>query len=103
MLRCCLRANVLTAYQPSLHRFCLQAEALLEGGVDLFLVETIFDTLNAKAALYALDRLFEAQGYRIPVMVSTACWQLALRLRRCDLLLGVGAGRPKRLIQAAAA
>ena len=37
--------------------------------MDLFLVETIFDTLNAKAALYALERLFEALGYRIPVMV----------------------------------
>ena len=48
----------------------LQAEALLDGGVDLFLVEPIFDTLNAKAALYALERLFEARGARIPVFVS---------------------------------
>ena len=36
-----------------------QAKALLEGGVDLFFVETIFDTGNAKAAVYALERLFE--------------------------------------------
>ena len=49
---------------------CLQAEALLDGDVDLFLVETIFDTLNAKAALYALERLFEARGERIPVFIS---------------------------------
>ncbi|MCB2022739.1 MAG: homocysteine S-methyltransferase family protein, partial [Burkholderiaceae bacterium] len=39
-----------------------QAEALLEGGCDLFLVETIFDTLNAKAAIFALDELMEASG-----------------------------------------
>jgi 5-methyltetrahydrofolate--homocysteine methyltransferase len=47
-----------------------QAEALLEGGADLFLVETIFDTLNAKAAIFALDVLMEARGERLPVIVS---------------------------------
>lgn len=47
-----------------------QIEALAEGGVDVFLVETIFDTLNAKAALYALERFFAASGTRLPVMVS---------------------------------
>jgi 5-methyltetrahydrofolate--homocysteine methyltransferase len=47
-----------------------QAVALYEGGVDLFLVETIFDTGNARAALYALDRFFEEKGVRIPVFVS---------------------------------
>ncbi|MEJ8797325.1 homocysteine S-methyltransferase family protein [Trinickia caryophylli] len=47
-----------------------QAAALLEGGADLFLVETIFDTLNAKAALFALDELFENTGERLPIMVS---------------------------------
>lgn len=47
-----------------------QAKALLEGGVDLFLVETIFDTLNAKAALFALDQLFEDTGERLPIMIS---------------------------------
>ncbi|MBK1690253.1 homocysteine S-methyltransferase family protein [Rubrivivax gelatinosus] len=47
-----------------------QAEALLDGGVDLFLVETIFDTLNAKAAIFALDELMEARGERLPVVVS---------------------------------
>ncbi|MDZ7747546.1 MAG: homocysteine S-methyltransferase family protein [Halofilum sp. (in: g-proteobacteria)] len=46
------------------------AEGLVEGGVDLFLVETIFDTLNAKAALFALDELAEARGERVPVMIS---------------------------------
>lgn len=47
-----------------------QAEALFEGGSDLFLVETIFDTLNAKAALFALDEFFEDSGERLPVMIS---------------------------------
>ncbi|MBV8603289.1 MAG: homocysteine S-methyltransferase family protein [Pelomonas sp.] len=47
-----------------------QAKALLEGGVDLFLVETIFDTLNAKAAIFALDELMEDTGERLPVIVS---------------------------------
>ena len=47
-----------------------QADGLLEGGCDLFLVETIFDTLNAKAALFALDELMEATGERLPVIVS---------------------------------
>jgi 5-methyltetrahydrofolate--homocysteine methyltransferase len=47
-----------------------QMEALYDGGVDLFLVETIFDTLNAKAAIFALEKFFEAKGVRIPVMIS---------------------------------
>ncbi|MFZ5549240.1 MAG: homocysteine S-methyltransferase family protein [Pseudomonadota bacterium] len=47
-----------------------QAEGLLEGGVDLFLVETIFDTLNAKAAIFALDELMEETGERLPVIIS---------------------------------
>jgi 5-methyltetrahydrofolate--homocysteine methyltransferase len=47
-----------------------QAMALLEGGCDLFLVETIFDTLNAKAAIFALDEVMEATGERLPVIVS---------------------------------
>jgi 5-methyltetrahydrofolate--homocysteine methyltransferase len=44
--------------------------ALYDGGVDLFLVETIFDTLNAKAAIFALERFFEDKGLRIPVFIS---------------------------------
>jgi 5-methyltetrahydrofolate--homocysteine methyltransferase len=47
-----------------------QARALLEGGVDLFLIETIFDTLNAKAAVFALDELMEETGERLPVIIS---------------------------------
>jgi 5-methyltetrahydrofolate--homocysteine methyltransferase len=47
-----------------------QAEGLLEGGADLFLIETVFDTLNAKAAIFALDELMEGSGERLPVIVS---------------------------------
>ncbi len=47
-----------------------QARGMMDGGVDIFLVETIFDTLNAKAALYAIDLLFEERGQSIPIMVS---------------------------------
>ncbi|MEW5708650.1 MAG: methionine synthase [Pseudomonadota bacterium] len=43
---------------------------LTDGGVDLIMVETVFDTLNCKAALFALDAFFEARGVRLPVMVS---------------------------------
>ncbi len=44
--------------------------ALVEGGADILLVETIFDTLNAKAALFAIDEFFEEWGERLPVMIS---------------------------------
>lgn len=47
-----------------------QAEALIEGGVDMLLVETIFDTLNAKAALFAIEEIKEEKNLDIPVMVS---------------------------------
>src|SRR5437764_9043888 len=47
-----------------------QAAALLEGGVDLLMVETIFDTLNAKAAIAAITELFEKSGKRVPLVIS---------------------------------
>ena len=47
-----------------------QASALIDGGVDLLLVETIFDTLNGKAALFGINQLMEEKGKRIPVMIS---------------------------------
>ncbi len=45
-------------------------EALVAGGVDILLVETVFDTLNAKAALFAIESFFERTGRRLPVMIS---------------------------------
>src|SRR5688572_19187459 len=50
--------------------FKQQAQALLDGGADLLLLETIIDTLNVKAALFAIQELFEENGKSIPVMVS---------------------------------
>jgi 5-methyltetrahydrofolate--homocysteine methyltransferase len=46
------------------------ARALLEGGIDLFLIETIFDTLNAKAAIYAVRKVQEEAGIEVPVIIS---------------------------------
>ncbi|GAB2575908.1 homocysteine S-methyltransferase family protein [Dyella jejuensis] len=46
------------------------ASGLIDGGADIVMVETIFDTLNAKAALFALSELFRARGSRVPVMIS---------------------------------
>ena len=47
-----------------------QAQALVDGGVDILLVETVFDTLNAKAALFGISELFEEIGRELPIMVS---------------------------------
>ena len=47
-----------------------QVQAMIEAGVDILLVETIFDTLNAKAALFAIDQIFSERGIRLPIMVS---------------------------------
>lgn len=47
-----------------------QARALVEGGADILMVETIFDTLNCKAALFAIDAFFEEIGHTMPVMIS---------------------------------
>ncbi len=56
-------AELVTAYGEA-------AAALIDGGADLLLVETIIDTLNAKAALYAIDEVFAQQGFRVPIMIS---------------------------------
>ena len=56
-----------------------QARGLLEGGSDLLLIETIFDTLNAKAAIFAIEGLFDELGYRVPVMISGTITDLSGR------------------------
>jgi 5-methyltetrahydrofolate--homocysteine methyltransferase len=55
------------------------AEGLIEGGADLLLVETVFDTLNAKAAVYAIEELFDDRGVRLPVMISGTITDLSGR------------------------
>ena len=56
-----------------------QVEALLDGGVDVLLVETIFDTLNAKAALFAITQVFEDRDVQIPILVSGTITDLSGR------------------------
>ncbi len=58
------------SFDSLMEDYYAQASALLEGGADVLLVETIFDTLNAKAALFAIEKIMEEKGEKIPVMVS---------------------------------
>ncbi len=50
--------------------FADNTRGLLDGGADLLLIETIFDTLNAKAAIFAVESVFQSLGFRVPVMIS---------------------------------
>ena len=59
-----------TSFEDLRAAYAEQAEALLEGGVDLLLVETVFDTLNCKAALFAIREVLDQRGSDTPVMVS---------------------------------
>jgi 5-methyltetrahydrofolate--homocysteine methyltransferase len=58
------------SFEHLLVAYKLQARALIDGGVDVLLIETVFDTLNAKAALFAIDELKEELNSEIPVMIS---------------------------------
>ncbi len=57
-------------FDELVNAYTAQTEALLDGGCDILLVETVFDTLNAKAALFAIDEVFEKRNVRVPIMVS---------------------------------
>jgi len=57
-------------YDQLVAAYLEEASGLVDGGADILLVETIFDTLNAKAAIYAIETLFEERGRRWPVMIS---------------------------------
>ncbi|WP_245160443.1 methionine synthase [Blastococcus sp. CT_GayMR20] len=57
-------------YDELVEAYLEQANGLVDGGADVLLIETIFDTLNAKAAIFALETLFEERGRRWPVMIS---------------------------------
>jgi 5-methyltetrahydrofolate--homocysteine methyltransferase len=59
-----------TSFEELRAAYYAQTKALVEGGSDVLLVETIFDTLNAKAALFAIDEYFEASGERLPLIIS---------------------------------
>lgn len=57
-------------FEQLVHCYKEQIQALVEGGIDLLLIETVFDTLNCKAALFAALELFEKTGKKLPIMVS---------------------------------
>jgi 5-methyltetrahydrofolate--homocysteine methyltransferase len=59
-----------TSFEALRHAYREATAGLIDGGADTLMVETIFDTLNAKAALYAIAEEFEARGARLPVMIS---------------------------------
>jgi len=59
-----------TSFDELAGAYTQAAEALIDGGADVLMVETVFDTLNCKAALYALNEMFEHKGWRVPLMVS---------------------------------
>jgi 5-methyltetrahydrofolate--homocysteine methyltransferase len=67
------------SFERLYNAYYTQAEGLLDGGVDTLLVETIFDTLNAKAALFAIQDLLEKRGIKIPIMVSGTITDLSGR------------------------
>ena len=88
--------EVVLAYKEQLH-------GLLDGGVDIILIETVFDTLNAKAAIYAVNEIFDERGISLPVMISGTIVDLSGRtlsgqtteafwnsIRHCPNLLSVG-------------
>ena len=60
--------------------YCEQIDALVEGGVDLLLIETAFDTLNVKAALAAAEAVFELKGRKLPIMLSATIADAAGRM-----------------------
>lgn len=58
------------SYDELVEAYQYQVEGLIEGGVDVLLIETIFDTLNAKAAMFACQNVFEKIGREVPIMIS---------------------------------
>ena len=58
------------SFDQLVNTYLEQARALVEGGADILMVETIFDTLNCKAALFAIETFFDEIGYRLPLMIS---------------------------------
>ena len=66
-------------YDQLLEAYEEQADGLIEGGVDALLIETIFDTLNAKVAIDAVDRVMARRGVRLPIMLSVTVSDLAGR------------------------
>lgn len=74
-----MNANIFTiaAFKDLAKAYREQVKALIQGGVDILLIETIFDTLNCKAAIYAMNKEFDAIGKRLPIWVSS------VKIRQC--------------------
>ena len=66
-------------FDEAKNAYAEQARGLVDGGADILLVETIFDTLNAKAALFAIDEVFEDMGVQLPIIVSGTITDLSGR------------------------
>jgi 5-methyltetrahydrofolate--homocysteine methyltransferase len=58
------------SFDELVETYTLATKGLIDGGADIILIETVFDTLNAKAAIFAVDAYFETIGYKLPVMIS---------------------------------
>jgi len=58
------------SFEELVEQYYEATDALVEGGADILLVETIFDTLNAKAAIFAIEKYFDDKGMRLPIMIS---------------------------------
>jgi 5-methyltetrahydrofolate--homocysteine methyltransferase len=58
------------SFDELVETYALATKGLIDGGADAILIETVFDTLNAKAAIFAVDSYFESIGYKLPVMIS---------------------------------
>lgn len=77
---------LLPAFDELVEAYTEQAKGLLDGGVDILLVETIFDTANAKAALFAIQTLFEEEYDPVPLFVSTVLHLQSLFISSIRLL-----------------
>jgi len=67
------------SFDALVQAYAVQARGLIEGGVDIILIETIFDTLNAKAAGFAVEQIFDEMGVRLPIMLSDTITDLSGR------------------------
>jgi 5-methyltetrahydrofolate--homocysteine methyltransferase len=67
------------SFDELVEAYSTQARGLIEGGVDLILIETVFDTLNAKAAGFAVEEVFDELGVKLPVMISGTITDLSGR------------------------
>src|SRR5678815_4488697 len=75
----CIRDSRNVTFRELADAYRENARGLIDGGADILLVETVFDTLNAKAALFAIEEEFEARGIRLPVMCSGTITDLSGR------------------------